>query len=399
MEIKKKNERGEVILARPMNFDGKTIEGKVVIPEGVTHIGANAFYGCVNITEVIMPDSVRFIDEYAFANCEKLERIKISANVTDIGFDAFRNCRNLEEIVAENMLDPYPGCIYCIFDEFNRRRGPTNRRIVYQDEEFIIPTAFPKVRLNSGFSTSWKTALTLGFLAHPELYGAYDHNKKSEKYQGVNPYEEDISYANYAMRRKKQLVKYIFQKERPEMLRFYAWAGGITKRNLLETFIKPAEEARATKCLQFLDDWVNKRIELETIVPREEIHSSLPGNISSEEALFNWTYQVNYFPEPMIQLTQFKAKRDEKYGMMSVMVPEYIDNIPVRTLGRHVFIAYIFEKYSKIKHIYAGNNLNNIRCEIPNHVGIIIHGKKNSYAQRFAEEEGIKFEEISADSE
>ncbi len=45
---------------------------QVIILDGVTSIGANAFAGCVNMTAVTIPDSVEKIDAGAFKGCDKL---------------------------------------------------------------------------------------------------------------------------------------------------------------------------------------------------------------------------------------------------------------------------------------------------------------------------------------
>ncbi|MBQ8073322.1 MAG: leucine-rich repeat domain-containing protein [Clostridia bacterium] len=50
-------------------FKDKTAITKVVIPEGVTALGANAFSGCTNLTDVSFPDSLRTIESRAFSNC------------------------------------------------------------------------------------------------------------------------------------------------------------------------------------------------------------------------------------------------------------------------------------------------------------------------------------------
>lgn len=91
----------------------------------VTEIGANAFYGREDITEVIFGDNVQYIlgnafmlctnlekvslgnslihiDQSVFLGCEKLEEITIPATVNFIGAGAFKKCYNLKSIILEN---------------------------------------------------------------------------------------------------------------------------------------------------------------------------------------------------------------------------------------------------------------------------------------------------------
>ena len=62
---------------------------QVVISNGVTSIGNNAFCYCTSLTSVTIPNSVTAIGKKAFFNCEKLETVIIPNNVTSIGQDAF----------------------------------------------------------------------------------------------------------------------------------------------------------------------------------------------------------------------------------------------------------------------------------------------------------------------
>ena len=70
----------------------------VVIGEGVTDIGNNAFRQFGNLTSVTIPGSVTAIGEEAFAYCERLTDISIPDSVTSIGSGAFLYCTSLTGI-------------------------------------------------------------------------------------------------------------------------------------------------------------------------------------------------------------------------------------------------------------------------------------------------------------
>ena len=116
-ESKTDSASGEEITTAPWGNQAKT----VVIEDGVTGIGAAAFYGCSGLTSVtmgsnvtsigesafcgctgltgiVLPGSVTSIGEYAFSNCESLTAIEIPEGVTTLGNSAFFGCDNLKEI-------------------------------------------------------------------------------------------------------------------------------------------------------------------------------------------------------------------------------------------------------------------------------------------------------------
>lgn len=47
-------------------------EYRVVIPDGVTEIGDNAFENCISLVSVTVPDSVKYIGMLAFSYCSGL---------------------------------------------------------------------------------------------------------------------------------------------------------------------------------------------------------------------------------------------------------------------------------------------------------------------------------------
>ena len=70
----------------------------VVINDGVTRIGNNAFSACTGLTSVTIPDSVTSIGSYAFDGCTGLTNITIPDSITRIGNYAFRGCTSLTSI-------------------------------------------------------------------------------------------------------------------------------------------------------------------------------------------------------------------------------------------------------------------------------------------------------------
>ena len=72
----------------PWNDYASSIQ-KIVIGEGVTSIGVNAFSGLSNATEAHIPDSVGKINAGAFENCQRLSDVRMSPAVRTIVRTAF----------------------------------------------------------------------------------------------------------------------------------------------------------------------------------------------------------------------------------------------------------------------------------------------------------------------
>lgn len=70
----------------------------ISIPSTVTSIGDGAFENCTSLTGVTLPSGLKSIGKKAFENCEALKGINIPYGVTSIGEAAFYNCKALKSV-------------------------------------------------------------------------------------------------------------------------------------------------------------------------------------------------------------------------------------------------------------------------------------------------------------
>lgn len=70
----------------------------VIIDEGVTSVGRNAFGNCINVTDISLPNSLTSLGANAFYHCESLVNISIPSSVNQIGDAAFAYCMSLTDI-------------------------------------------------------------------------------------------------------------------------------------------------------------------------------------------------------------------------------------------------------------------------------------------------------------
>ncbi len=84
-------------------------ETEIVIPDGVTIIGDQAFASFRHLKSIIIPEGVTEIRHVAFGNCESLRHITLPSTLRSIGYGAFQNCFALEEIAVPESVQ-HIGC-------------------------------------------------------------------------------------------------------------------------------------------------------------------------------------------------------------------------------------------------------------------------------------------------
>ena len=70
----------------------------ITLPDSVWGIGYYAFSGCSGLKEINIPDSVTTIGEYAFSGCSSLTGFTFPKNMTSISFGTFHSCESFTSI-------------------------------------------------------------------------------------------------------------------------------------------------------------------------------------------------------------------------------------------------------------------------------------------------------------
>lgn len=78
-------------------FKGTGLQ-RAELPESVTRIGAEAFYGCTALASVNIPDGVKAVLGSAFYGCIALSEVTVPSGITDMGTSVFYGCTGLQSV-------------------------------------------------------------------------------------------------------------------------------------------------------------------------------------------------------------------------------------------------------------------------------------------------------------
>ena len=92
----------------PPWHDAKKDVVKIVVEDGVTHIGSQAFQYFAKVKSVSLPASVTSIGASAFYECNGLQTIELPAGLEEIGEKAFDHCGKLTSIEIPESLTVIP---------------------------------------------------------------------------------------------------------------------------------------------------------------------------------------------------------------------------------------------------------------------------------------------------
>ncbi|GMI00951.1 hypothetical protein TrST_g1770 [Triparma strigata] len=85
----------------------------VDIPEGITSIGWNSFWGCKSLNHTTFPKSLTSIGNRSFANCPSLVKVDLlHTHVQRLGTEAFANCTSLKEMKVPDSLQNFGPIVF-----------------------------------------------------------------------------------------------------------------------------------------------------------------------------------------------------------------------------------------------------------------------------------------------
>ncbi len=137
---------------------------KVVIEEGVTFIGAQAFLGLKDLETVIIADSVNYIGARAFADCDKLVNVTMGTGLILADVELFAECDNLASFTFPDTDALYGGGMFYSCDSLSNVVVPDGMLIIsasmFQDcvslEQITLPDSILAIGANAFYNCALK---------------------------------------------------------------------------------------------------------------------------------------------------------------------------------------------------------------------------------------------------
>ena len=132
------------------------------MPKFLKKIGAFAFEGCTNLSEIQLPPLMRTIEHDAFSDCEALTSVSIqSVAMETIGDNAFKNCKALKKIMIPAGVTKIGGFAFSGCEAL---------------ANVILPSKL-KTLMGGAFARTAITEVTIPDACEEILYGAFTNCK------------------------------------------------------------------------------------------------------------------------------------------------------------------------------------------------------------------------------
>ena len=130
--------------------DFKRLE-QIIIPEGVTEIGDEAFHSCKELRSIRLPAALQEIRYGTFFDCQGLERVEFSGSIHTIGAGAFRKCGKLTDFSFPVGLREISCCAFAECESLKAAVLPATVTQIHY-EAFRGCTGLTEVRIPGGIT-------------------------------------------------------------------------------------------------------------------------------------------------------------------------------------------------------------------------------------------------------
>ena len=128
-------------------FKNSTIKN-VVVKEGVTSIGSQAFPYCKNMLSATLPNSLSSINDRAFAECNNLKNVNLSSNIVHLGYEAFYNCDSFTKVILPKSITSMGD--YCFYSCDNLKEVVVDGCYLLGKLSFLSCENLEKIIINRG---------------------------------------------------------------------------------------------------------------------------------------------------------------------------------------------------------------------------------------------------------
>ena len=89
---------------------------EVVLPETLKTIGDIAFRECDSLISILIPDGVSYLGEGAFLDCQRMKSANLPAELTELQNEVFKNCAKLSKVQLKSKIrvigrEAFAGCV------------------------------------------------------------------------------------------------------------------------------------------------------------------------------------------------------------------------------------------------------------------------------------------------
>ena len=100
-----------LMFAHNLYLNGELVTD-LVLPDGITSTGDQAFFGCQSIQSIVIPGSANRIEFESFRYCAGVTHVTIQEGVTEIGDEAFYGCKNMRYITIPASVKRIEGWVF-----------------------------------------------------------------------------------------------------------------------------------------------------------------------------------------------------------------------------------------------------------------------------------------------